>query len=132
MQVAPRAMVSSYSYVGKLVFDLLLSDSKTCCTESVLCSASYVTSTIKLRGCESRQLLAPFDVRMSNTLTPSPDSRQLAYTTIDDQKGRICICNISPDVLAQASVRIPCKIHCQCSNIPLQTSACKNRLSVVY
>ncbi|KAG2112871.1 quinon protein alcohol dehydrogenase-like superfamily [Suillus clintonianus] len=56
-------------------------------------------NTIKLWAFESRQLLASFDVQDPLTLALSPDSRQLAYTTYNDNN--IHINNAPPDVLAQ-------------------------------
>ncbi|KAG1870956.1 kinase-like domain-containing protein [Suillus tomentosus] len=66
---------------------------------TLLASASF-DNTIKLWAFESRQLLASFDVQDLFRLVLSPDSRQLAYTT---DHCKICICDIPPDVLAQAS-----------------------------
>jgi hypothetical protein len=76
--------------------------------------------TIKLWGCESRQLFASFEVHNPHILVLSPDSRQIAYTTYtkDEDDYKICICDTPLDVLAQASIRIPCG---SCANIPLQT-----------
>jgi WD40 repeat protein len=61
--------------------------------------------TIKLWAFESRQLLASFDVQHIYRLVFSPDSRQLAYTTYITDDRKICICDIPPDILAQARVR---------------------------
>ncbi|KAG2744519.1 WD40 repeat-like protein [Suillus brevipes Sb2] len=63
----------------------------------LLASASY-DRTIKLWAFESRQLLASFDVKYIVTLVLSPDSRQLAYTTLDDTK--IHIYDIPANILA--------------------------------
>ncbi|KAG1883363.1 hypothetical protein F4604DRAFT_286071 [Suillus subluteus] len=48
---------------------------------------------------------------ISNRLTLSPDSRQLAYTTSpkNDSDYKICVCDTPPDVLTQARVHIPFK-----------------------
>jgi WD40 repeat protein len=73
--------------------------------DALLASASY-DNTIKLWAFESRQLLASFDVRNLLRLVLSPTSRQLAYTVRTTYDYKICICDIPPDVLAQARVRI--------------------------
>jgi WD40 repeat protein len=70
-----------------------------------LLASSCYDNTIKLWAFESRQLLASFDVKLSE-LVLSPDSRQLAYTTNDDAK--IYICDIPANILASIeSVCIP-------------------------
>jgi WD40 repeat protein len=74
----------------------------------LLASSSY--DNIKLWAFESRQLLASFDVKYIVTLVLSPDSRQLAYTTLDDTK--IHIYDIPANILANVeSVCIPAHIH---------------------
>jgi WD40 repeat protein len=60
--------------------------------------ASCCKSTIKLWAFESRQLLASFDVEYPFNLVLSPDSRQLAYTTLNEAK--IYVCNIPANILA--------------------------------
>jgi WD40 repeat protein len=73
---------------------------------ALLASASW-DNTIKLWDCESRQLLASFDVQKPWLLVLSPNSRQLAYTAYtEDYDYKIYICDTPPDVLAQARVRI--------------------------
>jgi hypothetical protein len=103
---------------------------------ALLASASD-DDTIKLWAFESRQLLASFDVQNPNVLILSPDSCKLAYTTytkvlsnarvIDLKDHRICICDTPPDILAQARVRNPAKIHVRYADIPFQSIARKNR-----
>ncbi|KAG2073654.1 kinase-like protein [Suillus decipiens] len=63
----------------------------------LLASSSH--NTIKLWTFESRQLLASFDVKAPMNLVLSPDSRQLAYTTLYVTK--IHICNIPPNIFAR-------------------------------
>ncbi|KAG2073605.1 hypothetical protein BDR04DRAFT_1094532 [Suillus decipiens] len=65
--------------------------------DCVLLASSSSDDTIKLWAFESRQLLASFDVNSSWNLVLSPDSRQLAYTTLIDTK--IYICNIPASIL---------------------------------
>jgi WD40 repeat protein len=72
---------------------------------ALLASASN-DNTIKLWDCESRQLLASFDVQNPRILVLSPNSRQLAYTVDTKDDCKICICDTPPEVLAQARVRI--------------------------
>ncbi|KAG2739619.1 prolyl oligopeptidase [Suillus brevipes Sb2] len=60
--------------------------------------ASACNRTIKLWAFESRQLLASFDIKSIVTLVLSPDSRQLAYTTLTQAK--IYICDIPANILA--------------------------------
>ncbi|KIK43131.1 hypothetical protein CY34DRAFT_804133 [Suillus luteus UH-Slu-Lm8-n1] len=81
----------------KLVTGLALSFDNT-----LLASASV--DNIKLWAFESRQLFASFDVQHIYRLVLSPDSCQLAYTTLtnNDRDREICICDIPPKVLAQA------------------------------
>lgn len=70
-----------------------------------LASASF-DNTIKFWDCESRQLLASFDVQNPFILVLSPDSHQLAYATNTHTKDdyKIYICDIPPDdVLSDAS-----------------------------
>ncbi|KAG1801860.1 hypothetical protein EV424DRAFT_1585856 [Suillus variegatus] len=74
-----------------------------------LASASF-GNTIKLWDCESRQLLASFDVQNPFIIVLSPDSHQLAYVTNahteDDYK--IYICDVPPDdVLTSAREKSP-------------------------
>jgi WD40 repeat protein len=72
--------------------------------------------TIQLWAFESRQLLASFNVADPRTFVFSPDSRQLAYTTEDDTKIRIC--NIPANILANIeSVCISAYIHHLYANI---------------
>ncbi|KAG2133029.1 hypothetical protein DEU56DRAFT_981634 [Suillus clintonianus] len=83
----------------KVIYGLALS------SDNTLLASSSLDHTIKLWAFESRQLLASFDVQNSFTLVLSPDSRQLAYTDYDienDDEYEIYICDIPPDVLAQA------------------------------
>ncbi|KAG2068973.1 WD40 repeat-like protein [Suillus decipiens] len=70
---------------------------------TLLASTSY-DDTIKLWDFESRQLLASFDVYNARTLTLSPNSRQLVYTTYKADNSKICICDIPSDVLTQARI----------------------------
>jgi WD40 repeat protein len=76
---------------------------------ALLASASD-DNTIKLWDCESRQLLASFDVQKPRILVLSPNSRQLAYVinNEDEHDYNICICDTPPEVLAQARV---CILH---------------------
>ncbi|KAG2738839.1 WD40 repeat-like protein [Suillus brevipes Sb2] len=60
--------------------------------------ASSCCDTIKLWAFESRQLLASFEVKSPKILVLSPDSRQLAHTSFDDTKIRIC--DIPDNILA--------------------------------
>ncbi|KAG2115958.1 uncharacterized protein F5147DRAFT_386033 [Suillus discolor] len=62
---------------------------------ALLASASCLD--IKLWAFESRQLLASFDVRSVNYLILSPDSHQLAYSTLGSN---IHICDIPPKIIA--------------------------------
>ncbi|KAG1813977.1 uncharacterized protein BJ212DRAFT_386335 [Suillus subaureus] len=64
---------------------------------ALLASSSY-DRTIKLWAFKSRQLLASFDVESPHALVLSPDSRQLAYTLMNN--GNIYICNIPAGILA--------------------------------
>jgi WD40 repeat protein len=87
--------------------------------------ASSCHHTVKLWAFESRQLLASFDVKSASTLVLSPDSRQLAYTSYNDTKIRIC--DIPANVLASIeSVCIPTYIYHLYAHIPtdqqIQTS----------
>ncbi|OAX33528.1 WD40 repeat-like protein [Rhizopogon vinicolor AM-OR11-026] len=60
--------------------------------------------TIKLWAFESRQLLASFDQLQESVTFPriilSPDSRQLAYATSEQNLANIRICDIPPEILA--------------------------------
>ncbi|KAG1737358.1 hypothetical protein EDD22DRAFT_343006 [Suillus occidentalis] len=67
---------------------------------ALLASASG-DDTLKLWAFESRQLLASYDIKNIHRLVLSPHSRQLAYTTYNDDIYNICICNTPPDILAQ-------------------------------
>jgi WD40 repeat protein len=71
-----------------------------------LLASSSEDDTIKLWDCESRQLLASFDVQNPRVLVLSPNSRQLAYKADTKDGCNIYICDTPPDVLAQARVRI--------------------------
>ncbi|KAG1859826.1 hypothetical protein F4604DRAFT_1957883 [Suillus subluteus] len=64
----------------------------------VLLASASLDNTIKLWSFESRQLLASFDVQHPYFLTFSPDSCQLAYTTLDEPK--IYVCDIPVNILA--------------------------------
>lgn len=64
---------------------------------ALLASTSCLDNTIKLWAFESRQLLASFDVQSVNYLTLSPDSHQLAYSTLGLD---IHICDIPPKIIA--------------------------------
>ncbi|KAG2742299.1 WD40 repeat-like protein [Suillus brevipes Sb2] len=69
-----------------------------------LASSSYCT--INLWAFESRELLASFKVvKSAFALVLSPDSRQLAYTSFDDAKIRIC--DIPANILA--NIESTCK-----------------------
>ncbi|KIK46963.1 hypothetical protein CY34DRAFT_75025 [Suillus luteus UH-Slu-Lm8-n1] len=79
---------------------------------ALLVSASD-DNTIKLWAFMSRQLLASFDVQNPFALALSPDLRKLAYTTCTKQEiwqkpkdHEICICDIPPDILAQAQAHV--------------------------
>ncbi|KIK31944.1 hypothetical protein CY34DRAFT_19422 [Suillus luteus UH-Slu-Lm8-n1] len=88
------------------------------------CSAS-LDNTIKLWAFESRQLLASFHVQLIHKLVLSPDSCQLAYTTVaNDDDHNIHICDTPPKVLAQApSVHIlPKRVLFVCYYITHTTS----------
>ncbi|OAX39096.1 WD40 repeat-like protein [Rhizopogon vinicolor AM-OR11-026] len=64
--------------------------------DGALLASSSEDHTIKLWAFESRQLLASFHVMGLSILTFSPDSRQLAYASLEN----IYICNTPPDILA--------------------------------
>jgi len=66
---------------------------------ALLASVSY-DNTIKLWAFESRQLLASFDIKNVRSVILSPDSRQLAYTTVTRDDHKIYICNTPPDIFA--------------------------------
>ncbi|KIK39280.1 hypothetical protein CY34DRAFT_342717 [Suillus luteus UH-Slu-Lm8-n1] len=68
---------------------------------ALLASASD-DHTIRLWAFESRQLLASFDVPCPLNIILTPDSRQIAYTTLLDHN--IYLCNIPPGILA--SIRL--------------------------
>ncbi|KAG1811636.1 kinase-like domain-containing protein [Suillus variegatus] len=70
---------------------------------SLLASAAW-DNTVKLWAFESRQLLASFHVQNPYIIALSPDSHQLAYTTITNDE--ICICDIPLEVFAQTSVHL--------------------------
>jgi len=76
----------------------------------LLASASW-DSTINLWSFESRQLLASFqvDVQIFCSLIFSPDSCQLAYTSLN--KPKIYICNIPVDILASIGLAKQVCIH---------------------
>jgi WD40 repeat protein len=79
-------------------------------SDCVLLASCSDGDIINLWAFESRQLLASFNVKPLVTLVLSPDSRQLAYTILDDAK--IHICDIPADILAGIeSVCIPTYIH---------------------
>ncbi|KAG1751499.1 WD40-repeat-containing domain protein [Suillus paluster] len=69
---------------------------------ALLASTAYdntaYDNTIKLWAFQSRQLLASFDVQLLDMLIYSPNSHQLAYTTLGDTK--IHIYDIPLDILA--------------------------------
>ncbi|KAG1807283.1 uncharacterized protein BJ212DRAFT_756895 [Suillus subaureus] len=70
---------------------------------ALLASTSW-DHTIKLWAFESHQLLASIhNIIFPSILVFSPDSHQLAYTTSHKDDCKICICDISPEALAQAS-----------------------------
>ncbi|KAG2361614.1 quinon protein alcohol dehydrogenase-like superfamily [Suillus spraguei] len=71
---------------------------------ALLASSSYHDYTIKLWAFESRQLLASFHVHNPITLILSSDSRQLVYTIDTEDDRNICICDIPPEILAQARI----------------------------
>ncbi|KAG2120391.1 hypothetical protein DEU56DRAFT_114266 [Suillus clintonianus] len=77
-------------------------------SDCTLLAGSSYDNTVKLWAFESRQLLASFDVQRPRALVLSPDSSQLAYVTPRNFRQRsyadyeINICNIPPDILAQA------------------------------
>jgi tricorn protease-like protein len=80
-------------------------------SDCVLLASSYLDSTIKLWAFESRQLLASFNVAFPFTLLLSPDSRQLAYTTLN-REAKIYICDIPANILANIeSVCVPACIY---------------------
>ncbi|KAG1760178.1 WD40-repeat-containing domain protein [Suillus occidentalis] len=81
---------------GKLVTGLALSFDN-----ALLVSASF-HNAIKLWAFESRQLLASYDIKAIHSLVLSPDSRKIAYAANTKDDYKICICDIPPDVLAQA------------------------------
>ncbi|OJA14162.1 hypothetical protein AZE42_08936 [Rhizopogon vesiculosus] len=65
--------------------------------------ASASNDTIKLWAFESRQLLASFDQLESaaySQIILSPDSRQLACMTFEQDPNKIHICDIPPEILA--------------------------------
>jgi WD40 repeat protein len=64
--------------------------------DGALLASSAEDDTIKLWAFESRQLLASFHIVGLSVLTFSPDSRQLAYASLEN----IYICNTPPDILA--------------------------------
>jgi WD40 repeat protein len=64
---------------------------------TLLASASYDRTV--LWAFESRQLLASFDDTTAGHVALSPDSRKLAYTTLNGLPN-IYICDIPPDILA--------------------------------
>jgi WD40 repeat protein len=82
--------------------------------DDALIASASLDKTIKLWAFESRQLLASFDVQHVFLLVLSPDSRQLAYTTLTGTRvgHTICICDTPPEILAQARVRILPKPLC--------------------
>ncbi|KAG2070914.1 prolyl oligopeptidase [Suillus decipiens] len=67
-------------------------------TRGCLLASTSFDCTIKLWAFESHQLLASFDIKSPMILVLSPDSRHLAYTTLDDTK--IYICNVPANILA--------------------------------
>ncbi|KAG2106989.1 uncharacterized protein F5147DRAFT_218153 [Suillus discolor] len=66
--------------------------------DCLLLASASSDNTIKLWSFESRQLLASFDVQAPLTLILSPDSHQLAYTTL--YEASIYICDIPANILA--------------------------------
>jgi WD40 repeat protein len=88
--------------------------------DGALLTSTSNDNTIKLWAFESRQLLASLHILDPDILTLSPDSRQLAYTTLRENK--IFICNTPPNVLSSielapvASVCIDAHIYGSCNN----------------
>jgi WD40 repeat protein len=83
---------------------------------TLLASAASFDHTIKLWAFESRHLLASFNIQTPTILILSPDSRQLAYTTLAKDDHKIYICSIPSDIpatisrLSQEALSIVC-IH---------------------
>ncbi|KAJ8591392.1 kinase-like protein [Rhizopogon salebrosus TDB-379] len=65
---------------------------------ALLASASE-DNTIKFWAFESRQVIASFYIRNPYILVLSPDSHQLAYTTLTTDDHNIYVCDTPPDVL---------------------------------
>jgi WD40 repeat protein len=71
--------------------------------DGALFASTSHDDTIKLWSFESRQLLASFYVRDPKIIIFSPDTRQLTYTKPDDDDNyKLYICNIPPEILANA------------------------------
>ncbi|KAG1786468.1 quinon protein alcohol dehydrogenase-like superfamily [Suillus plorans] len=71
--------------------------------------ASASSDTIKLWSFESRQLLASFNVQALHSLILSPDSHQLAYTTLNE--ARIYVCDIPANILASIGLAKETSAH---------------------
>jgi WD40 repeat protein len=91
---ASTSKIVGASFKGhiKIVTSLALS------LDCALLASASDDNTIKLWAFESRQLLASFDVMDARHLTLSPDSRQIAYTTLLGKN--IYLCNTPPEILA--------------------------------
>ncbi|KAG1799039.1 uncharacterized protein HD556DRAFT_169289 [Suillus plorans] len=77
--------------------------------DCLLLASASDDNTIKLWSFESRQLLASFDVQAPFTLILSPDSHQLAYTTLDE--ARIYVCDIPANIFASIGLAKETSAH---------------------